>query len=594
MMSQLANDAKSIALSTGVTGDELLAAMKSSEGALKNLRNQGNMTSAAAKNIIEAMTVAKKLGVEDKAAGVLDMLTSTNKFLEGDAKTRNFILKMAGNVPGGSRKAMSGTLMNDSNAMKGLVKEMDKTIEQFTGGQAKSVKDMENLGENERMRLSMLLQNVFGMEIYEYEGMYKSLEAQTKTLGDKFSDLAVETNAQLYTTEQVRLAYQKMNDLMVGSGMTFANKFANATSKIKDASDFQAAMAKTNAQMTEAEKLDMIKMKELAKKSADQGGLGMTDADFTKTAGFGESKEYADSLLIAAKAMQKQGKDKGIQVDDLSGEILKAFESGDVVAIKEVQEKIAKQQKELGVKEKTGVDAIAELAQNINSLNEVIRKYISKPIGFLIDKLGWVGLALAQVGIASGLLYIKFGDFTKRAKSLFGSVVTAGENMKAGAVSIFDTISRKRITESAKPFAGMSGTMGESIAKNKNNFTNIFSRMADRFAWFFGEIANIFEGNFKNIRKGASGALGVISKTWDFFFGRLIKRLKLVKNPITGIANAIGRIPNAIGTALNGMFKFTGSIFNFRSILTGFMSGIRGLGSAIMFLIKSACPGQSM
>lgn len=564
MMSQLATDAKGIARSTGVTGDELLQAMRSSEGILKNLRNQGNLTSTAAKNVIEAMTVAKKLGIEDKAAGVLDMMTSTNKFLEGDARTQAFIIKMAGSTPGGTDAAFNADIMNDPKMLKGFVNEMNKTISDFTGGQAKTVDEMDKLSKDDKARLSIILSKTFGMEMYEFKSMFEALNEQSKTLEDKFRTLEDEAGNVNESMEKRNLAEQKIRDLMIASGMSFANKFTEQARKVtKDGKSFEDVMKDVSKSMTDAERQDMDTM--MKKAGIDQ----------SKTAGLNESRDYVNSLLVAAEAMKKKGSDVGVDVKDFGPELIKAAEkaqsgggSGDLVALVDEMNKVGN---EIDVAAKKSSDPIDALTQEMVKLNETIRKNLSGPIGFLIDTLGWVGLALIQVGITSGLLYSRFGDLTTKIAGYMGVFSNVGGNIK----SFLDKISG---TKTAIP-AGSYGPVLET--------SNMFSRMADRFAWFFGEIANIFEGNFKNIRKGVSGTLDVISATWDFFFGRLIKRLKLVRNPITGIANAIGRIPKAIGTALNGMFKFTGSIFNFRSILTGFMSGIRGLGSAIMFLIKS-------
>jgi len=417
MMAQLADDAKNIAKSTGLSGDELLQAMKSSEGILKNLRNQGNLTSAATKNVIQAMTMAKKLGIEDKASGVLDMMTSTNKFLEGDDKTRNFILKMVGNVPGGTDAALQGNLMNDPEMLKGMINNINSTISDFTGGAAKTVADMDKLSADQKMVLSRTLGTKFGMEMYEIKGIFDVFSDQTKSLADRFGDLSAESKNVNESMEKRKLAEQKMTELMVSSGMTFANRFTDAARKEKDRAKFGDAVGAVGASMTDAEKRDLMQMKEQAKKTTAEGGLGMSDSDFARTAGLGASKDYVDSLLIASEAMKKKGADLGKDVKDFGPELLKAAEkaqrgggSGDLVSLVDEMRKVGN---ELDVDAKANADPINKLNQEINKLNETIRKMISGPLGILIDGIGWMGLALAQVGLAVGVLYLRMGSLTK-------------------------------------------------------------------------------------------------------------------------------------------------------------------------------------
>lgn len=424
MMAQLADDAKNIAKSTGLSGDELLQAMKSSEGILKNLRNQGNLTSAATKNVIQAMTMAKKLGIEDKASGVLDMMTSTNKFLEGDDKTRNFILKMVGNVPGGTDAALQGNLMNDPEMLKGMINNINSTISDFTGGAAKTVADMDKLSADQKMVLSRTLGTKFGMEMYEIKGIFDVFSDQTKSLADRFGDLSAESKNVNESMEKRKLAEQKMTELMVSSGMTFANRFTDAARKEKDRAKFGEAVGAVGASMTDAEKRDLLQMKEQAKKTTAEGGLGMSDADFARTAGLGASKDYVDSLLIASEAMKKKGADLGKDVKDFGPELLKAAEkaqrgggSGDLVSLVDEMRKVGN---ELDVDAKANADPINKLNQEINKLNETIRKMISGPLGILIDGIGWMGLALAQVGLAVGVLYLRMGSLTKVFSYLTG------------------------------------------------------------------------------------------------------------------------------------------------------------------------------
>lgn len=552
-MNQLAIDAKGIASSTGVTGDELLSVMKSSEGILKNLRNQGNLTSEATKNVIEAMTVAKSLGIEDKAAGVLDMLTSTNKLLEGDATTRNFILKMSGNVPGGRQAAMRGTTMNDPKMLKGFVNEMNNTISKFTHGQAKTVEDMEKLSSDERMKLSMMLKNTYGMEMYEFKGIFDSLNEQSKTLGEKFSKLEGEANNTNESLEKRNLAEQKITQLMVSSSMGFVNKFTEEARK--GGKDFNDAMKDVNKSMTDAEKQNMATM------------MKRSGIDASKTSGLGESRDYVNSLLVAAESMKKQGKEAGINVKDFGPELLKAAKkaeggggSGDLVALVDEMTKVGQ---EIGVKKKTGSDPMTALGQNVNELNETLRKLISGPLGMLIDTIGSLGLAFAQVALVGIMLFGGFGSITR----IFGSL---GARITGLGTGITSSIS------------GLKKEMG-GLGKGLGSF--------DDFAKTIASSDKISEGFFKKFmktysdsRKGSAGlgwkveGKGVM-KSLDNAFGGLrddmLKGLSKMRGGVAQFFRSFG----AESSRFFGVFA--------KSFRRSWNAGIGKSGGLINVLAKS-------
>jgi hypothetical protein len=623
-MAQLADDAKDIARTTGVTGDELLQAMKSSEGILKNLRNQGNLTNTSAKNVIEAMTMAKKLGIEDKAAGVLDMMTSTNKFLDGDAKTRSFILKMAGNLEGGTQAALNGTMMNDPKMIKGFVSEMNKTIDQFTNGRAKTVEDMEKLSDDERTRLSVLLGKTFGLEMYEFKGMFDALSEQSKTLEDKFKTLEGEASNVNESFEKQELARKKMNELMISSGMSFANRFTEQARKVsKDGKSFDDVMKDVSKSMTDADRKNMDTM------------MKRSGIDASKTAGLGESRDYVNSLLVAADAMQKRGKDVGKDVKDFGPELIKAAEkaqrgegSGDLTSLADEMRKVGN---ELDVEAQSKIDPTVKLGMEITALNETIRKLVSGPFGMLIDVLGWVGLALAHVGLGVGVLYLRFGSVSKGLTEMADSFGKLRLSMR----SFVDKISGAGFDKNKYRELRASGrTAREARAGAKYNF---FSRIADGIADGAQKVSDVFGGLIRRIENGFSrlssginkffrspmrflqatttrwyrsifNAGGIIDRViarfrslWgglsvigDYLGGKVLSSLGKVANTLMGIGRGTGGALMAAATSfknfrigiLSGL-----SAFNWRGVVSGIIRGIGTVASGFVNVLTKVLRG---
>lgn len=569
-MSQMAMDAKNIARSTGVTGDELLGAMRSSEALLKNLRNQGNLTSSAARNVVEAMAEAKKFGIDDKFGQLADMMTSTNKFMEGDSKTRSFIQRM-----GGTDAALKGKGMDDKENLRRMAANMDETIRNFTLGKASGVEGIKGLSDDDRMVLARQLSLNFGMEIYEFENIFKILEKDSKTLGEQFRELSDAAANENESAEKRALAEQKMTELMADTGMTFANKFVEIARK--DGKNISDALNEASAAMNEGERKDMQSL--LAKAELDPGALAQADA-------FGAGSEQIKAMLVAAKAMSERGKELGMDVKDLGPEILKAAEkasktgeSGDLVAL---IDKMQETGREIDVKAKTDVTPMESLSQEINKLNETIRGLASGPLGMLIDTLGWVGLALGQVALQAGMLYVLLpgavANFAIRFRELAGQLGGLGKRMDGLGDSL----------------GGLSGGLFNKLIGHKRMRTvpgatpgsykfqwdsNIFSRMADRFADFFENIGNKgFRGLWKNITGGFSF---VINKIWSGVkwigssISNLFKKIsfKGLFNKITdmfkgaegtkGIGSFISNIRTMVKAAWSGgnVFKMLGGMF---------------------------------
>ena len=118
---------RGISLSTGVTGKNLEAAMKSTDGIMKTMKNAGSLTGAASENVLEMMTLAKKFGVDDVMDPMLKAMSGSGNFMKASKELQQSIITGAinsGNFKGNYDKIQSGSILKDPQAMKELAKGM--------------------------------------------------------------------------------------------------------------------------------------------------------------------------------------------------------------------------------------------------------------------------------------------------------------------------------------------------------------------------------------------------------------------------------------------------------------------------------------
>ena len=407
-MDQLARDSKSIARSTGITGDELIGVMKKSEGILRNLRNQGNLTNSAAKNVIRAMAEAEKLGIGDLQSTVLTALSSSHKFFhETDERTKRFLVTMGARM-GKLGEMQAGVFSKNRKNMGLMANEMKNVLAELTMGRAASFKDLDKLSAEEKMILEQQLQAMFGMSIGEFQKLGEAQEKAGRTLGQTFADLRNEMNTGNLTAEEKLKLEKQMNDLLKDTGLKtlseYSEKLKNGMSTTQAASEIFDETNENYAELRED-------INDSLREQFRQEGLNEKQIE-QKLAGLSAEEKIQQASLIGARKLQEQAKKEGVtsvklttsrgeetfDVSTLENQLRAAQQAGDETRIRELNEAISQAQQQVDVKEKKGSDPLTEANQLLKETNEYLRTLVGSYVGQLIDALGSVGLILLGFG----------------------------------------------------------------------------------------------------------------------------------------------------------------------------------------------------
>jgi hypothetical protein len=410
-MAQLSRDTKQIARSTGVTGDHLIEAMKSSEGILKNLQNQGNLTNSAMKNVIKAMTEAKKLGVDETFGKVGDALSSTNKlFFEADDKTKAFLFQMAGRM--GEFDSMSaGTFMKSRSRMKKMGEGMESMMMEMAqglGADVKTFEDLNKLTDTQRRDLAIQLKARTGMEIAEFEKTALTFKKGGESLGDTLAGFDKIFKSSVSTVEERRKAQEDMDKTLMQGGLSMLNSVSEQISKT--GGDVSSALSSLDDQFKKDFEEDVASIAEKMGKDISK----LSDEQKLQMAG-----------LASAEKLQKAAGEKGVKVEDFSSQLKIAMKKGDSAGFREIVAKMNEAAEKVDIQDKASVDPIKELGLIINKTNEAIRGTLSVAVTALTFAMGSLGIIMGVLAaeVSALTFWLSGSKFAEFAPSLKKSIL---------------------------------------------------------------------------------------------------------------------------------------------------------------------------
>jgi ABC-type transporter Mla subunit MlaD len=446
-MGRMANNMQMVARSTGVTGDELIGVMKSSEQILKSLRNQGTLTTAAARNVTQAMAEYKKSGFEEEGQKMLGAMTGYSAFSSADKGTKTLLQIAAGRGGVDQMEMMSGTALQDQEKMGNLGEGLRDFLAQQAGFKPEDYHkfDMDLIDEKQRRHLTFVLGSM-GKSIGEVDATLKNFEKTAKGLGGELSDLEKASKDAAATQEQRDQAEKKMNDTLLAASMNNLGGVINAAEKFSD-----KGMSGLAEELTKSHKYgtdfqggvkDMAAMApHLSDAVKKQFGLSGTAEDMSQKISKMDAKSQIKLMSMAsADQLDKVMAAAGKSDKDFASRMQKAMASDDVKMMKSIGEEMATAQSELQINDAANVDPMEALEQSMNKLNETIRSAFSPLTGAVLDLIGWIGLVGIQIGLMGGALSKFFG----------GSFVQllAGGGPGGGLVSALDKYARKTATSS--------------------------------------------------------------------------------------------------------------------------------------------------
>lgn len=551
-MKKMSRDMRSVAKSTGVTGDELLGVMKSSEGILKNLKNQGNLTSDAGKNIITMMAEATKNGLEESTGRVLEALSSTNKMLDADDKTKSLIYT-ATNMMGGNatRQAQSGTFLKDRKNLEGLSDSLLKFAGQLSDGAIKTIDDFEKLNENEKKLLTQRLRG-YGYEIKELKGVIETTKKASKGLYGQLEDVDKIINAKYSTVDQKKLAQQQKSEMLFGSSL-------DVLSAIKDKATGDKELSSVISEVMNNSDSDFKnRIEDLA-----VAGEALGIASKKEIMGMSAENKVQTAALISARELVKRGKEEGMDIENFEPALRAAIKEGDNLKFAEIMEKMQIADNKIGIEKATGVDPVSELVTEITKLNQSIRRYTSSFVGKAIDFIGAIGLLGVQIAMMAGALQLTIGSKFLETSSIIGIFDAFKKNKKRKPLDLDDWID------------GLQKKQAGSLAKGKKSsnlfevFGKGFKRSQDAGDGFFKSLTRGFKGSYKSLtpignrwKKNIISSLDVFGKNTEIVFKKMSSSFsKFANNTLPRIFDVgkiyfkdISRNVGKFGKQLNHLF----------------------------------------
>lgn len=402
-----------VARNTGLTGSNLKKAIDASDNFMKNMNKAATFTASAAKNIMTIVANAQKLGVEGKTAELLESITSSTTLInKADAKTQAFLYNAAGAM-GKTQQLQMGVLARSRKGLQELATGMEKVLQGFG---VRSLEEIENLTDAQKMQLNLQLEASFGMELGEITRVVEAFKESGKGLPEQLAEINKKRQQNLNMEEKAALMEQE-RALKATASMGVLTALNEAAKGAKSMDDAFVKFGRRQGEFAD-----------------DIKALG---GDFSSLTG-GVKFALTDAIKNVNEGLQKSGKEP-IKVD--AAEIEAALK--DKEALKMITERIEGANKKLMVAQKGATDPATQTAQTLESYNEYFRNNFVAPLFSSMTKLVSasvaVGAALTLLGasyaanalITTNTLSKGFGGLGK----LLGGGAASAAGSAAGAAA---------------------------------------------------------------------------------------------------------------------------------------------------------------
>lgn len=375
-IAEMGRGMREVAKSSGLTGSSLKKAVESSTQFMEMMRNAGQLTSLAAKNIQSIAASAQKFGIEKELSPLVQALSSSsNLIMESSEQTKN-LLFIAANKVGRVSDVLNGTILKTKQGTKDIAQGLRKVLSDFG---VQSLEAIDNLTDQEKFRINLTLKSAFGIEVDQAKRQIMALEEGSKTYAEKLADLNKEMKKNL-TMEEKAIIREKERSIKLSASLGLLTALDEAS---KNASNMGEAYSNFNAK---------------AANYADElNALGLTaksEKDVAKGA-------FLSAITNINKSLQTSGK-KTLNIS--SSEIEKAINNPE--AMRQLSAKLSAAEQEAATAAKAQLDPAKNMEQTLMELNEGFRGFSNKvlaylaasAIGNIIANLG-TGLSIAATGI---------------------------------------------------------------------------------------------------------------------------------------------------------------------------------------------------
>jgi phage-related protein len=435
-LSSIAQEIKDVSRYTGLVGENLASAVKSSEKYLEKMRSAGNLTSLAVKNTITLQAESQKLGIDNEIADAMNALTSKDDFFKASNETKTLLLQAA-NFAGETKNLLDGTILNSKSSIKGLSRGLEEEFKVFSGGI--DIKDINKLNPEQKSLVDLKLKRATGKGIGDFERIIPLLQKAGATFSDKMNDINNDLKNASTAEEKLTLE-RKKQDLYLTESMSNSSVFAEAA---KNATSLEDAVFRMQNTMNPDQIIEYNK--ELASVA------GTFSEDLKARVLTGDKTAIAEAInLSAADAIKKAGG------GDYTQRVKSAISNKDTKKLISLQERMNKEQQKLGIKDATIGDPIERATDQIKLMNENL-------IDFTGPAVMWAAQTAGSTGIMAGLMALIV------AQGYFGaeSIRAWGEVFMGGFKSLKDTFAKgvaENATEVISPMAEAMATASAPIA----------------------------------------------------------------------------------------------------------------------------------
>ncbi len=551
-MSAMSREMQATATSTGLIGDELLNAVKSSEKFMKNLRASGTFTTEAAGNLMRMTAEAKKLGAGDTMGRIQDLMSG--KILDAkDDPLANLLYQAAANVEGNEDlmlKLMSGQALGskDNRQMfESTQQKYESVITQQTDGRAKTLKDIQKtIATGTKEQKTQALQDLiavqrgikgaFGVEVGELDVTLKAWKESTLTFTERWKKLKDKESK----TEIKNLSEKERLNRELQMSSTKFHEASNLLGKAEiDTGDFTAFIEATQG---EGAAKDLGDMSQKDKRS-------MLTKDLFKTAQAAQVKVDEGGGVI-----------KEMLTDETMQDALS--ENSDVrdAALEKIQDAMA----QANVAQKEMQNPVNRIERDVARIKEFLQftwgGIFGTIAGYLLDALDWLGGLFGWVE----KIYNWFAGKKKQVKN-----TAKGALGGAAAGAVLGSVVPGIGTVAGGIVGGVIGGITGWFSKVPKAQKGGFVKEGGLIDVHQGEIITPKENLAKSCCGGGEGkGKGATGVGGGGFFSKLIKSIS--SSPI--FSSIFGRAADDKGEG-SGIVGMLSKVFNDSPLLSGIVGG---------------------
>lgn len=409
---QMARNVREIGRYTGLTGDNLLKAVKSGEGLLKVLRNAGVLSADTARNFLLIRAQADRLGVGDEVDQLLRGLASGVDFMDHmDAGMRAFVATAAGNSTRG------GGLIHDIIFGQGSRQENMRTLaggirntigQQFrmiTGQDFIDFDQLQQMSDEQRTRMDVYLSRLSGgrVRVGNVGRIFDALMEGTYTLSDRLDRIGDQLRSQVLTpAERANLEMQRMG-MLLSENFRLQTNFGQAVLRNPN-QNLNQTLNETFDRLGPEMRRSLLAMGNNANNGVEAATNSLNDMyarlrSRFEAAGRGDRFRIGQDRINAALADQT-----GAAYRQLLEDLNAAQQEIDTVAVDQQ-------------------NPMTEFNAHLRDINAFLQGFTSGALRRFIDAVGVAGLAI--IAIASGI-----GIYTAQFLSLRKTIAQLGADMR--------------------------------------------------------------------------------------------------------------------------------------------------------------------